>query len=222
MTKKTVAQFEADLAQLESNIRQTATMVTGDPDLTAEGRMNRHQAWGRERRWNEQFDQIAEGLTKALDGAQDKADKARATMTTLPDGEAALAQEMRMNRRMKRIEAALNSGGTGALLDLIATADDAELPFLLEHIADHNESIGGDQGKAGAQIVEQALMDRSPEYAAAAKTAGAAGNAQAIARARLDYMRSLLDDPSTPAPGEWDYSGMSITGVVPEVSDLAA
>ena len=65
-------------------------------------------------------------------------------------------------------------------------------------------------------------MDRSPEYAAAAKTAGAAGNAQAIARARLDYMRALLDDPATPPPGEFDYSGMSITGVVPEVGDLTA
>lgn len=222
MTRKTVTDFEADLTQLEAAIRQTAMMVTGDPDLTAEGRKRRHKNWGRERRWNEQFDQLATGLTTALEGAQVKAAQARATMTTLPTGDAALAQELRMGRRMKRIEAALNAGGTGPLMALIASADDAELPFLLEHINDHHESVGGDQGRAGAQIVEQALMDRSPEYAAAAQTAGAAGNAQAIARARLDYMGRLLDDPATPAPGEYDYSGMSITGVVPAVADLTA
>ena len=220
--RKTITTYEAELTRLESDIRATATMTVADPDLTQEGQKRRHQNWGKERRWTEQFDTIATGITSALEGAQDKADAARATMTTLPTGDAALAQELRMNRRMKRIEAALNAGGTGPLLDLIASADDAELPFVLEHINDHHESVGGDQGKAGAQIVEQALMDRSPEYAAAAKTAGAAGNAQAIARARLDYMRALLDDPATPPPGEFDYSGMSITGVVPEVGDLTA
>lgn len=222
MSKKNITAYEAELTKLEANIRATATMTVADPDLTAEGKKRRHKNWGKERKWGEQFDQLATGLTTALESAQEKANKARAAMTTMPTGDAALAQELRMNRRIKRIEAALNAGGTGPLLDLIASADDAELPFLLEHINDHHESVGGDQGKAGAQIVEQALMDRSPEYAAAAKTAGAAGNAQAIARARLDYMGRLLDDPATPPPGEFDYSGMSITGVVPEVSDLTA
>lgn len=222
MTKKTITTLEADMTKLEADIRATAHMVTIDGDLTPEGRVNRHRNWGRERRWNEQFDQIATGITSALEGAQAKANKARATMTTLPTGDAALAQELRMGRRMKRIEAALNAGGTGQLMALIASADDAELPFLLEHINDHHESVGGDQGKAGAQIVEQSLMDRSPDYAAAAQIAGAAGNALSIARAKLDYMRGLLDDPATPPPGEWDYSGMSITGVVPEVGELTA
>ena len=220
--RKTITDYEAELTKLEAAIRQTAHMVTTDGDLTPEGRVNRHRNWGRERKWNEQFDTIATGITSALEGAQAKADAARATMTTLPTGDAAYAQELRMGRRMKRIEAALNAGGTGPLLSLIASADDAELPFLLEHINDHYESVGGDQGRAGAQIVEQALMDRNPDYAAAAKTAGAAGNAQAIARARLDYMGRLLDDPATPPPGEFDYSAMSITGVVPEVGDLTA
>ena len=131
MTRKTVAQHEADLAKLEATIRQTARMVTTDGDLTDEGKKRRHAGWAKERRWHEQFDTIAAGLTSALEGAQARADAARATMTTLPTGDAALAQEMRMNRRMKRIETALNAGGTGPLLDLIASADDAELPFLL-------------------------------------------------------------------------------------------
>lgn len=222
MSKKTITAYEAELTQLEAAIRQTATMVTGDPDLTAEGKKRRHAGWGKERKWGEQFDQIATGITSALEGAQAKANKARATMTTLPTGDAALAQEMRMNRRMKRVEAALNAGGTGPLMALIASADDAELPFLLEHINDHHESVGGDQGKAGAQIVETSLQTRNPSYAEAAKTAGAAGNALTIARAKIDYMRGLLDDPATPAPGEWSHAAMSITGVVPEVSDLTA
>lgn len=222
MSKKTITTYEAELTRLEADIRATATMTVADPDLTDEGKKRRHHAWSKERRWAEQFDQLATGLTTALESAQEKANKARAAMTTMPTGDAALAQELRMGRRIKRIEAAVNAGGTGLLLSLIASADDAELPFLLEHINDHYESVGGDQGRAGAQIVEQALRQRSPEYAAAAQTAGAAGNAQAIARARLDYMRSLLDDPATPPPGEFDYSAMSITGVVPEVGDLTA
>ncbi|MCD2262446.1 hypothetical protein K3888_06990 [Dietzia aurantiaca] len=222
MTKKTITTLEADMTRLEADIRATAHMVTTDGDLTPEGRVNRHRNWGKDRKWNEQFDQIATGITSALEGAQAKADAARATMTTLPTGDAALAQEMRMNRRMKRIEAALNAGGTGPLLDLIATADDAELPFLLEHINDHHEAIGGDRANAGAQIVETALRDRNPDYAAAAKTAGAAGAALSIAREKLSYMRGLLDDPHTPPPGEWSHAAMSITGVVPAVADLAA
>lgn len=222
MSRKTITHLEAELTQLEADIRQTASMVTGDPDLTPEGKKRRHQNWGRERKWREQFDTIAAGLTTALEGARAKADAARATMTTLPTGDAALAQEMRLNRRMKRIESALNSGGTSALTKLIADADDAELPFLLEHIADHHESIGGDLGSAGAQIVEEALRQRSPEYDQAAKVAGAAGNALTITREKLDYLGRLLDDPATPAPQEWDVAGMSITGVVPDVSDLAA
>ena len=222
MTRKTITEYEADLAKLESDIRSTAHMVTTDGDLTPEGRVNRHRNWGKERKWNEQFDQIATGLTTALESAQERANKARATMTTLPTGDAALAQEMRLNRRMKRIESALNSGGTSALTKLIADADDAELPFLLEHIADHHESIGGDLGSAGAQIVEEALRQRSTEYDQAAKVAGAAGNALTITREKLDYLGRLLDDPATPAPQEWDVAGMSITGVVPDVSDLAA
>lgn len=222
MTKKTITTLEADMTRLEADIRATATMTVADPDLTPEGKQRRHQNWGRERKWNEQFDQIATGITSALEGAQAKADAARATMTTLPTGDAALAQEMRLNRRMKRIESALNAGGTGALLDLIATADDAELPFLLEHVSDHHEAIGGDRARAGAQIVETALQNRNPGYAAAAKTAGAAGNALTIAREKIAYMQSLLDDPATPPPGEWSHAAMSITGVVPDVADLAA
>ena len=220
--RKTITTYEAELTRLESDIRATAHMVTTDGDLTAEGRVNRHRNWGRERRWNEQFDTIATGLTTALESAQAKAASARATMTTLPTGEAALAQEMRMNRRMKRIEAALASGGTEAVTRLIADADDNELPFIVEHVTDHHESVGGDRGNAGHQIVEQALRTRSPEYDQAARVAGAAGNALTIARAKLEYMRGLLDDPSTPPPGEWSHAAMSITAVVPAVADLAA
>ncbi|GLB63808.1 hypothetical protein NCCP2495_16870 [Dietzia sp. NCCP-2495] len=222
MTKKTVTDYEADMTRLEADIRATAHMVTGDPDLTDEGKKRRHRAWSNERRWAEQFDATATGLTTALESAQAKAAAARATMTTMPDGDAALAQEMRMNRRMKRIEAVLNAGGTGPLLDLIATADDAELPFLLEHINDHHESVGGDIGSAGAQIVEQALRDRSPEYAQAAHVAGAANNALTIAREKINYLRALIEDPATPPPGEYALAGMSVTGVVPDVAGLTA
>lgn len=220
--RKTITEYEAELTKLESDIRATAHMVTTDGDLTPEGQKRRHQAWARERRWNEQFDQIADGLTKALEGAQAKAAQARAAMTTMPDGDAAYAQELRLNRRRKRIDAALNAGGTGPLMALIADADDAELPFVLEYIADHHESQGGDSARAGAQIVETALRGRSPEYAAAAQTAGAAGNALSIARAKLEHMSQLLDDPATPPPGEWSHAAMSITNVVPAVADLTA
>ena len=224
MIKMTVTDYEAEMTRLEAAIRQTANMTVADPDLTPEGQKRRHRAWSKERRWAEQFDTIATGITSALEGAQAKADAARATMTTLATGPDAHAQEQRLNRRRKRIDAALDvsAGGTGKLVDLIASADDAELPFVLEYIADHHEAQGGDAGKAGAQIVEEALRQRSPEYAQAAKVAGAAGNALTITREKLDYLGRLLDDPSTPAPKEWDVAGMSITVVIPDVADLAA
>lgn len=222
MNKMTVTEYEAELTRLESDIRATATMTVADPDLTPEGQKRRHAGWAKERRWHERFDQIAAGLTSALEGAQERADAARAAMTTLPTGDAALAQEMRLSRRMKRIESALNAGGTGALVDLLATADDAELPFLLEHINDHHEAIGGDRANAGAQIVETALRDRNPDYAAAAQTAGAANNALTIAREKIQYMSKLIEDPATPPPGEYSLAAMSVTGVVPAVADLAA
>lgn len=223
MTKRTITTLEADMTRLEADIRATAHMVTIDGDLTPEGRVNRHRAWGKDRRWGEQFDQIATGLTSALEGAQAKADAARATMTTLPTGDAALAAEMRFQRRRARVDAALNAGGTGPLLDLIATADDAELPVLLEYASDHHAAQGGDAGKAGAEIVDQALRQRSPEYDQAVKVAGQAANAATVARERLEYVAKLLADPATPVPGEHSLAAMSVSGIGgPEVANLAA
>ena len=192
-------------------------------DLTPEGQKRRHQNWAKERRWNERYAELATGLTSALEGAQAKADKARAAMTAVPTGADAHAIESRFQRRQKRVDAALTSNaGTGQLVDLIVNADDTEVGIICEYVADHLALVGGDQAKAGAQIVEQALQARDPGYAEAARVAGAAGNALAIAREKLDYMRGLLDDPATPAPGEWDYAGMQITDVVPAVADLTA
>ena len=223
MTKKTITDLEAELTQLEAAIRATAHMVTTDGDLTPEGRVNRHRNWGRERGWHDQFDTIATGLTGALEGAQAKANKARATMTTMPTADGALqAVESRFQRRRARVDAAIESGGMGAVTQLILDADDSEVPVLVEYMADSYELKGGDMAKAGPQIIDEALRQRSDEYAQAAKTAGAAGNALSIARAKLDYMRGLLDDPATPPPGEWSHAAMSITGVVPAVADLTA
>lgn len=222
MSKKTITAYEAEMTQLEAAIRATATMVTGDPDLTDEGKKRRHHGWAKERRWAEQFDATANGMLDALNAAQDKAASVRATMTTLPVGADALAQEQRLNRRRKRIDSALNAGGTGPLVDLIAGADDAELPFIIEYVNDHYESVGGDLGSAGAQIVEQSLRQRSDEYDQAAHVAGAAGNALTIAREKIEYMSKLIEDPATPPPGEYSLAGMSVTGVVPAVADLTA
>lgn len=222
MIRKTVRDYETALAQLEADIRATANRVSIDGDLTPEGKRHRHQKWAEQYGWADQLDATANGLLDTLNAAHDKAAQERATMTTIPTGEGALAQEQRLNRRRKRIDAALNAGGTGPLVDLIATADDAELPFVLEYVADHYESTGGDMGKAGAEIIEAALRDRNPDYAQAAKVAGAAGNALAIAREKLEHTAKLLEDPATPPPGEWSLAAMSVTEVVPEVADLAA
>ena len=220
---KTVSDYEAELVQLEADIRQTATMVTGDPDLTPEGKKRRHAGWANERRWHDQFDTIATGLIGALEGAQATAEQARAAMTTMPTADGALqAVESRFQRRRARVDAALASGGTGAVTQLILDADDSELPVLVEYLSDEYALKGGDLGKAGAEIIDEALRQRCDEYAQAAKTAGAAGNALSIAREKIEYMRALLDDPATPPPGEYDYSGMSISGVVPAVADLTA
>ena len=223
MSRKTITHLEAELTQLEAAIRASARDTMNDPDLSPEGRTNRHAAWGRERKWADQFDATANGMLDALNAAQDKADKARATMTTLPAGDAALAAEMRFQRRRARVDAALASGGTGPLLDLIATADDTELPVMLEYVSDHYAATGGDAGKAGAEIVDQALRQRSDEYDRAVKVAGQAANAATVARERIEYVGRLLADPATPVPGEYALAGMSVSGIGgPEVAALAA
>ena len=105
---------------------------------------------------------------------------------------------------------------------MILDADDSELPILVEYLTDEYALKGGDMAKAGPQIIDEALRQRSDEYAEAARVAGAAGNAQAIAREKIEYMSKLIEDPATPPPGEWSHAAMSITGVVPAVADLAA
>lgn len=223
MSRKTITHLEAELTKLEAAIRASARDTMNDPDLSPEGRTNRHAAWAKERGWNDTYNATAEGMLDALNAAQDKADKARATMTTLPAGDAALAAEMRFQRRRARVDAALASGGTGPLLDLIATADDTELPVMIEYVSDHYAATGGDAGKAGAEIVDQALRQRSPEYDQAVKVAGQAANAATVARERIEYVGRLLADPATPVPGEYALAGMSVSGIGgPEVAALAA
>lgn len=220
---RTIAHYEAELTKLEAAIRASARDTMNDPDLSPAGRVNRHQAWGRERRWQDTFDATANGLLDALNSAQDRADQARATMTTLPSGDAALAAEMRFQRRRARVDAALASGGTGAVTQLILDADDSELPVLLEYLSDEYSLKGGDLGKAGAEIVDEALRQRSDEYAEAVKVAGQAGNAATVARERIEYVGRLLADPATPPPGEHSLAAMSVSGIGgPEVAALAA
>lgn len=224
MSKRTVTHLEAELTKLEAAIRASARDTMNDPDLSPEGRTNRHQAWAKERGWHDTYDATADGMLDALTAAQDKANKARATMTTLPDGDAALAAEMRFQRRRARVDAALTSNaGTGPLIDLIVNADDTELPVILEYVADHHAAQGGDAGKAGAEIVDQALRQRSDEYDQAVQVAGQAANAATVARERLEYVAKLLADPATPPPGEYSLAGMSVSGIGgPEVAALAA
>ena len=222
MTKKTVTHLEAELTKLEAAIRASARDTMNDPDLSPEGRTNRHAAWAKERRWHDTYSATAEGMLDALNTAQDKANKAREKMTTLPAGDAALAAEMRFQRRRARVDAALASGGTGPLLDLIATADDTELPVMLEYVSDHY-AAQGDAGKAGAEIVDQALRQRSDEYDQAVRVAGQAANAATVARERIEYVGRLLADPATPVPGEYSLAAMSVSGIGgPEVAALAA
>lgn len=222
MSKRTITDYEADMTKLEAAIRQTATMTVADPDLTPEGKKRRHQGWAKERKWAEQLEATATGMIGALEGAQTTANKARSAMSTMPAGDSAYAAEMRFSRRRARVDAALNAGGTDPLMALIAEADDTELPVLLEYANDHYRMKGGDLAKAGAEIIDQALQARSPEYAQAAQVAGQAAPALTIARERIAYMERLLDDPATQPPKEYDLASMSITGVVPEVSDLTA
>ena len=222
MSRKTITHLEAELTKLEAAIRASARDTMSDPDLSPEGRTNRHAAWAKERRWHDTYSATAEGMLDALNTAQDKANKAREKMTTLPAGDAALAAEMRFQRRRARVDAALASGGTGPLLDLIATADDTELPVMLEYVSDHY-AAQGDAGKAGAEIVDQALRQRSDEYDQAVRVAGQAANAATVARERIEYVGRLLTDPATPSPGEYELAGMSVTGIGGDaVADLTA
>lgn len=222
MARKTALDYQTALLKLEADVRASARDTVADPDLTPEGRVKRHQNWVKERRWADAYQEAATGLMRALEGAQAKAAQERAKMTALPSGDAAIAAEMRLARRMKRINAALESGGTAALSKLVSEADDTELPVIVEYLADHHQSIGGVLGKAGAQIVEQALRERNPDYDAAARMAGQAGNALAVAREKVKYVSRLIEDPHTRPPGEYELANMSITVAGDEVGNLEA
>lgn len=220
MTRKTALDYENDLIELEARIRKSADQTMASPDLTPEGKASHHAGWVKERQWREQYAEAASGLLRALESAGARATEARQKLTAMPTGEAALAAEMRHARRAKRVEAALASGGTGPLSQLIAEADDSELAVLLEHASDHFEAAGGQTAKAGAEMIEDALRDKFPEYGMAAKVAGASGAAASIARQRIAHVEALLDDPSTREPSRHDQSRMSITVAGDEVGDL--
>ena len=77
-------------------------------------------------------------------------------------------------------------------------------------------------GKAGKEIIEASLRQRNPDYDAAARTAGAAGNALTVAREKAAYMAELLDDPHTPPPSEHSIARMSVTVAGEGIGELAA
>lgn len=220
MARKTIAQHEAELAELEAAMRYRIHEAKNDDTLTPKGVTERVQNWGKQERWAERLAEHSTAILGALEGVKNTAATRRAELVALPEGDAALASELRFMRRRGRIDAAIESGGAGAVQRLLAEAKPEDLPTLAEHVIDGYEAKGGTTAGAGAQLVEQELRARSPEYDTAARTAARAANGATFARAKLDYLQRLAGDPDTPVPADWALESKPIATAGDELGEL--
>jgi hypothetical protein len=220
MARKTIAQHEAELAELEAAIRFRIHEAKADDTLTEKGVVERVRNWGIQEKWAERLAEHSTAILGALDATKATAANERAKLATLPEGDAALAAELRFMRRRGRIDAAIESGGAGAVQRLLSEAEPQDLPVLAEHIVDGYEAKGGNTAGAGAQLVENELRARSPEYDRASTVAARAANGATFARARLDYLQRLAGDPNTPVPADWALESKPVATAGDELGEL--
>lgn len=218
-----INEYEHQLDDAIAALRSMASVVSTDRDLTAEGKANAYSARvsldGSAERGLAAADAMRATLRKTKDAAAAK----RAELTSHPeDVNAALLAELRLTRRQKRIDAALAADGLGAVQSLLAQSSDADLPGLVERISDHYESVGGNLAKAGAEIVEQSLRARSPEYSAAAQLATQAATAEQVVNEKVAHLQRLAEDHTTPAPSEHSLAVKSVNIVSDSLGDLDA
>ncbi|AVZ39081.1 MULTISPECIES: hypothetical protein [unclassified Dietzia] len=222
MAKKTLHDIETELDAIRTEARATATRLKSGGDYTPQGVTETFTRYEKHGNWSANVEELAAAASAAIDNASRQRDELKAAMVT-PAGtvEEQLLAEMRYQRRSQRVSAALDAGA-GDLVDLIANADPADLPLLYERAVDHYTVKGGEAGKAGMAMLDHALKERNPDYAAAASTAGRAESTRHVIAEKLKFVREAVTNPDASDPTPGGVATVSVTAAGEDVAGLAA
>lgn len=222
MSRKTLHEIETEMDAIRTEARATATRLKSSGDYTEQGIADtfaRHQNKGE---WTTKVEQLGAAAYAAIDNASRQRDELKSAMVT-PTGttEEQLLAELRHQRRAQRVSAALEAGA-GALVELIVNADQADLPLLHEHAVDYYSVRGGQAGEAGMAMIDHALQQRSPEYAAATSTAGRAESTRHLIEEKLKFVQDAVTNPDASDPTPGGVATVSVTAAGDDVAGLAA
>lgn len=220
MTRKTLRQLEANLIALRADAAVYADRVKGDSGLTPEGQTRQMAGWGKQRRWDDQLATLEAQMHAALEAARTRAAAKRDEMAGITGTtEQRTLAELRHARRAGVLEAAI-SKGPAAVAQLIADARAEDVPLIVESVQDRAATSEKVAATGMLEGIEHGLRTRSPEYAAAAKTAGMVDSAQHIVTAQLEATRQAITDPHAKPPAEHGLAAMSVDVAGTDVGDL--
>ncbi|GAA1709334.1 hypothetical protein GCM10009831_18700 [Dietzia cercidiphylli] len=215
-------QIETELDAIRTEARATATRLRSSGDYTPQGIADTFDRYRQHNAWDDKVAELAAAASAAIDNASRQRDELKSAMVT-PTGttEEQLLAELRHQRRAQRVSAALEAGA-GALVELIVNADQADLPLLHEHAVDYYSVRGGQAGEAGMAMIDHALQQRSPEYAAAASTAGRAESTRHVIAEKLKFVQAAVTDPNASDPTPGGVATVSVSAAGEDVANLAA
>ena len=219
---KTLHQIETELEALRTEARDTARRLQSDGYHTPDGVENTFDRYRKHGNWATKVEELGAAAYAAIDNASRQRDELKSAMVT-PTGsvEEQLLAELRYQRRAERVNAAIDAGA-GDLVDLITTADEADLPLLYQRAVDRYSVKGGQAGEAGMAMIDHALQERNPDYRAAVSTAGRAESTRHVIAEKLRYVQDAVTNPvaSDPTPG--GVATVSVTAAGDDVAGLAA
>lgn len=222
MTRKTLHQIETELEALRTEARATATRLRTSGDYTDQGVADTFHRYATHGNWSATVEELAAAASAAIDSAAQKRDQLRAQMvTTTGTPEDQLRAELRFQRRLRFLESVITSG-SGELVDLIASASPEDVPLIVEHASDHYRAKGGQIAEAGMAMIDHALQQRDPEYAAAASTAGRAESTRHVIAERLKFVQAAVTDPNASDPTPGGVATVSVSAAGDDVANLAA
>lgn len=222
MSRKTLHEIETELDALRAEARATATRLKSSGDYTEQGIADTFDRYRQHGDWDSKVEQLATAASAAIDSAARKRDEMKSAMVT-PTGsvEEQLLAELRYQRRAERVNAAIDAGA-GDLVDLITTADEADLPLLYQRAVDRYSVKGGQAGEAGMAMLDHSLRQRSEDYKAAASTAGRAESTRHVIAEKLRFAREAVSTPDASDPTPGGVATVSVSAAGEDVANLAA
>ncbi|MFD2394057.1 hypothetical protein ACFSSF_09955 [Dietzia aerolata] len=215
-------QIETELEAIRTEARDTARRLKSDGYHTPDGVENTFARYRKHGDWDSKVDELAAAAEAAIDSAAQKRDQLRAQMvTTTGTPEDQLRAELRFQRRLRFLESVITSG-SGELVDLIASASPEDVPLIVEHASDHYRAKGGQVAEAGMAMIDHALQQRDPEYAAAASTAGRAESTRHVIAEKLRYVQDAVTNPDASDPTPGGVATVSVSAAGDDVASLAA